>query len=640
LSAKTDKLIESATKFIVKGQIDRAIREYEQVVALDPNDLRSRQKLAELLVKVNRKQDAIAEFENIGKYYANNAYHLKAIAVYTQVQRLDPTNISVLVTLAQLNVKQGLEGNAIQKFNEALSAYEREGDSEQVGKVLDSMLEAFPENPNVRLKAAEYHLKIGKAEESYQEYASLALILHGKGSELAFQQVVATIKQHFPERADFFFTLGESLLNKGDAAGALKWLRQAIEQDRQNQVTWELYLSALQQADQREQLQQAYNDMLLLFPDSPLPGVGSISCAIEDGRNDEALRLLIDLRSKLIAAGCVADLEESYRRLADALPGDMRVLEGQRDLYGVLGNDSERAAAEAKIAGLSGAKKPTPVASPPVPEQSTEPITKVEPKPAVSAAPPPKPASAATPHEWEIPADELDLDLSSLEDGESFEIESTSLVEPPPKTPPTVPQEAATDYSVNWDSEGLDLGEIELVGMPLEGLETAEATATIAPHSVEKSKKAQGVRVGEELDDSDTETHYSLGIAYKEMGLYDEAVKEFAIAANAPARKVDCMTLQGLCMLDKGDLVAAEEALLRVLKLSVPSAELLCARFELAGLHERKGNIAEALRLYKEVAGIDSDYCDVSQKIAALDKSPAGGYLSDQLLDLVLDHDD
>jgi tetratricopeptide (TPR) repeat protein len=639
LSAKTDKLIESATKFIVKGQIDRAIREYEQVVSIDPNDLRSRQKLAELLVKVNRKQDAIAEFENIGKYYANNSYHLKAIAVYTQVQRLDPKNISVLVTLAQLNVNQGLEGNAIQKFNEALTAYEREGDSDQVGKVLDCMLAAFPENPTVRLKAAEYRLKIGKSEESYQEYASLALILHGKGNELAFQQVVETIKQHFPERTDFFLTLGESLLNKGDGAGALKLLQQAIEQDRQNQANWEVYLTTLQQAGQHDQLQQAYNEMLLLFPDSPLPGVGIISCAIDGGRHDEALRLLIDLRAKLIATGCGVDLEESYRRLADALPGDLRVFEGQRDLFGVLGKASEQAAAEAKIAGLTGKKKTAPEAPPPEPGPIPEPQPMAAPKPVPTApaAPPPTPVSAAPPPEWEIPADELDLDLSSIEGGESFEIEATSLVEPSPKTSPAASPEAAADYSVNWDSEGLDLGEIELVGLPLEGLETATGNATLA---VEKKKKGQGVRVGEELDDSDSETHYSLGIAYKEMGLHDEAVKSFAIAARSPSRKVDCMTLQGLCMLDKGDLVAAEEAFVRVLKLAATPAELLCARFELAGLQERKGNAAEALRLYKEVAGVDADYCDVSKKIAALGKSPAGGYLSDQLLDLVLDHDD
>ena len=89
MSSKKDKFLESAQKFIAKGQIDRAIRDYEQVVALDPNDIRHRQKLAELLVRANRNLEAIGEYETIGKYYADNGFYLKAIAVYKQIQKLD-----------------------------------------------------------------------------------------------------------------------------------------------------------------------------------------------------------------------------------------------------------------------------------------------------------------------------------------------------------------------------------------------------------------------------------------------------------------------------------------------------------------------------------------------------------------------
>jgi tetratricopeptide (TPR) repeat protein len=148
------------------------------------------------------------------------------------------------------------------------------------------------------------------------------------------------------------------------------------------------------------------------------------------------------------------------------------------------------------------------------------------------------------------------------------------------------------------------------------------------------------VRVGEQLEDSDFETHYSLGIAYKEMGLYDEAIKSFQVAALSSVRKVDCMTMQGLCLRDQGNFAAAEEAFTRVLKISAAPAELLCARYELAELDQQKGNASEALRLFREVANTDPEYREVKQKIAALDTGSAGGYLSDQLFDLVSDHDD
>src|SRR5689334_1415666 len=112
LASKKDKLLESAQRFVLKGQIDKAIKEYQQIVALDPREIRFRQRLAELLVRDNRKEEAIAEYEGIGKHYAENSYFLKAIAVYKQIQRLDSSNATVSHTLAVLNQRQGLAGNA------------------------------------------------------------------------------------------------------------------------------------------------------------------------------------------------------------------------------------------------------------------------------------------------------------------------------------------------------------------------------------------------------------------------------------------------------------------------------------------------------------------------------------------------
>ncbi|WP_318258140.1 tetratricopeptide repeat protein [Geobacter anodireducens] len=92
MSSKKDKHLDSAQKFLIKGQVDRAIREYEQAVTLDPKDVRVRQKYAELLVRTNRKGEALREFEVIGKFYADNGFFLKAIAVYKQIQKIDPAN--------------------------------------------------------------------------------------------------------------------------------------------------------------------------------------------------------------------------------------------------------------------------------------------------------------------------------------------------------------------------------------------------------------------------------------------------------------------------------------------------------------------------------------------------------------------
>lgn len=626
MSSKKDKLIESATKFIVKGQIDKAIKDYEQVVALDPNDLRNRQKLAELLVRVNRKQEAIDEFDKIGKYYANNAYYLKAIAVYKQIQKLDPANTSITVMLAELNIKQGLEGNALAESNAAFSALERAGDTVGIDKLMEMMLTAYPENPTLRLKAAEYHLKVNRSDESYLEFVELALILQRKKNEVALQQVLEKLRQHFPHKNSLFTDMGEVLLSKGDAGNALKWFRKALEQEPHNSVAWSQYLAALERDGNQAELKQACREMMQQFPADPAPCLQLIRSVIAAGQHDDALMLMNDKRDLFLAAKRSAELEAVYRNLSDTLPGEIKVLQGLRALYLAMGNAAAMLEIDEKILELSGKRTEVTLPSEPVIEAQPEP----EPLPEVE----PPMEIETTHYEWEEPAGD-ELDLSSLEDVPSFELESTSLVGSAEQE--AVSAEEGSGFAVDWDSEGLDLGDIELVGSPLDGLDSP-VVEQLPVESVKK--KQQRVRLGEQVDDSDSETHYNLGIAYKEMGLYGEAIKEFQIAAQSPQRKVDCMTLQGLCLREQGDLSAAEESFSRVLSVAAAPAELLCARFELAELYELKGSSSDALRLYREVANTDPEYRDAKKKVVELEGGTKNGYLSDQLLELIMDHDD
>ena len=66
----------------------------------------------------------------------------------------------------------------------------------------------------------------------------------------------------------------------------------------------------------------------------------------------------------------------------------------------------------------------------------------------------------------------------------------------------------------------------------------------------------------QQVESGDTETHFNLGIAYKEMGLYDDAIGEFEQASHDPQRIADSLTLQAMCYREKGDAVKAEDSLI------------------------------------------------------------------------------
>src|SRR5690606_34227328 len=61
----------------------------------------------------------------------------------------------------------------------------------------------------------------------------------------------------------------------------------------------------------------------------------------------------------------------------------------------------------------------------------------------------------------------------------------------------------------------------------------------------------------------DVDTHYDLGIAYKEMGLLDDAISEFNVARNGcrgQKKELDCLTMVGMLELMRGNPPAAVEA--------------------------------------------------------------------------------
>jgi tetratricopeptide (TPR) repeat protein len=135
-------------------------------------------------------------------------------------------------------------------------------------------------------------------------------------------------------------------------------------------------------------------------------------------------------------------------------------------------------------------------------------------------------------------------------------------------------------------------------------------------HSFEDIFAAFKKGVEQQVDSDDFDTHYNLGIAYKEMGLVDEAIGELQFAARDPARTLECCGILGLCFRDKGLPDLALKWYRRGLDHpGLDEHQTLGLRYDIAEVHREKGELDEALKLYTEVYGIDSTYREVSARI-------------------------
>ena len=151
-------------------------------------------------------------------------------------------------------------------------------------------------------------------------------------------------------------------------------------------------------------------------------------------------------------------------------------------------------------------------------------------------------------------------------------------------------------------------------------------------------------------NDEDPETHYNLGTAYREMGLVEESISEFqkvvqwmdreaahhagrGTADHAAAGKgrngkrhvfrypMQCYTLLGLAFMDKGESAIAAMWYMRALETpGLDQDSILALRYDLGVAQELAGDILAARRSFSQVYGMNIDYRDVAERLAALGK--------------------
>lgn len=130
-----------------------------------------------------------------------------------------------------------------------------------------------------------------------------------------------------------------------------------------------------------------------------------------------------------------------------------------------------------------------------------------------------------------------------------------------------------------------------------------------------------------ESEDEDLETHYNLGIAYREMGLLDEGVSEFQRVAKAVQKgkpfpyAMNCATLLALCFMDKQQPNIAAYWYQRALETpGIDQETELALRYDLGVAQETAGQAKSALTSFQQVYAMNIDYRDVADRIASLQK--------------------
>jgi pilus assembly protein FimV len=265
-----NKVLENAQKLVAKGSYDKAIAQYQLLVDDDPRDVRTLLKIGDLHTKTGARDRAVESYGRVATQYANQGFFLKAVAVYKQILKLDPSSIDSQLKLASMYEQLDLVSDALTTYEQVAAHYARAGDLNQAIATLGRMAELDPENIPVRIKYAEALSKVERTEEAAKEFEAGANLLREQGRMDDYLKVAERLLFHRPDVA-VSREVAEMYLERNDAKRALSKLQVCFQANPKDVATLELLARAFHVLGQHAKTISVYREIARVYQDGKRP---------------------------------------------------------------------------------------------------------------------------------------------------------------------------------------------------------------------------------------------------------------------------------------------------------------------------------------------------------------------------------
>jgi len=199
---------------------------------------------------------------------------------------------------------------------------------------------------------------------------------------------------------------------------------------------------------------------------------------------------------------------------------------------------------------------------------------------------------------------------------QAFEAEAPAPIAPPP--PPAAPPPAAAKTDEYVDLYALLAPDEDRIETTRFFIQESEPTGD-EDHDFAELLNEFRAKLAEHVPENDAGSHYDLGLAFKEMGLIDDAISEFQIALRAGQDRLKVFEELGQCFIQKAQYNIAVKVLSRALQFEHrDELELIGVYYFIGRAYEALGQAPEARDAYERVLGLDIRFEDVQQRVARL----------------------
>lgn len=614
-----------AEQYQRKGQKAEALEIWKQIAQLDPNNTEVYLKIADFCAQDGNNDEAVKAFTEAGIRLANRDQLEPALAAFSRALEIRQYDLSALNGYVSAQVKLGYSDEAAKKLENILEKqpYNREilyllvdcyldsNNSAEAEKAVIRLVEQEPANYPKFLQLVEIYIKNKDLDSAVRilSMSSEHLLVGGKPEE--FLKWTNEILARNPEQVDALRLLvryhgwqrDESELKKSlERLAEIARLKESVDDERYalSQLIMILphevaYAQRLQEIKyQLGEFAEAAND----FKPSTTEEITTFDsyAVVENGANSQS-EFLEDYSRYTDAIG-VSHTEDAFIYDETTLNGN-GYLNGEPD-FSVVGETVETDSSDSESA--TGELKPSDEM------RLAQEIESVQ---------------------FYVAQGYFDLagkTLDVLEAEFGMRTEFAELREQMSNPAPEEPEEIISQLNFTEGS----FSQIKTFNFE-DYIQTAEAVKSAENRNqqnfdyLDDFRNELGLQEIEPAEEGDYDTHYQMAIAYKEMGLMEESIREFQDAINmvraddGTRRFFQCCNLLGHCFMERGMPNLALLWYRRALETpNLSDEERQAMLYETANAYEIGGETPKAVECFEQIYAVNVDYRDVSSRLEQL----------------------
>jgi tetratricopeptide (TPR) repeat protein len=669
--ATTSRLKEQARTAESRDQWNDAIALYRQVLeesSGEETDVALWNRLGDLHLRVNQTNHAVEAYETAVAAYAEAGLHNNAIALCRKILRLVPGRAAVYLKLGQISAASGFLADARQNFLEYAERMRRAGKLDESFAALKEFADLSPGDADARRLLAEQLAANGRIDQAVEQLRILLGILLDEGDDTAAATVREQIRAVDPTADDS--PIRRAAAGRGEQGhdfrtGADPYAR--LDDDARAGPSSAApggegaedappagfeptpgFDTGRYEGDDASSLPAADFEPLdieptslidepssagigeelpLIDPDEPAPAPPArerppLDADEEDGDEDDSEPLpLIGFDDDEEPGAVVPRSIDALRARAQATPEDREAVEGLLNALRARGLDDEvPAVLEANHRALAAAGRYRDAVWP------VSELVRLRPDDAGLLQKRVEYAFRGGDRDAQVYA-YLDLGRHLAAEGNADKARAVFQrvleLEPAHEEARAAVDAAAAAAAQPPPDDFVDLAAL-IMDDDAQGPTTRFVVEEREPTGDEDRDFADMLanfrqKVAENIEVEDSSSHYDLGVAFKEMGLVDEAIAQFQVALRGGANPLATLELLGQCFFEKGQFAVGSRVLERALRLpNTGDPELVGVLYLLGRIAESIGDVERALEHFERVVAVDIRFRDTAARLEAL----------------------